>query len=315
MKCDELKDYDIMDVEAYDDKRLEESESGKIQVTRVYMKHDVDSAIAELKQKLHDAEMVKDDAEAANTEYREDIRKLKAENESLRKAVSNWHDKYCKLQEKIDNLECKLACVTANKDKEIDELKARITDNSDLIETLSNELEKLRPMETALEIAEADNKKYIARIKELEAAIDELKVKLAEEREFGINRAKCADHDIGKLCEEIKSLRVENERLKDIKEKSFKCAGKAINTIANVELQLRNTKHALWMARALRAEAAYLYWNDLAFHKIYGIVKFNVKRDCGENIKPNQKVHTPYTWADIWDDVRYACTKKAKEYK
>ena len=54
------------------------------------------------------------------------IDELKADNESLRKAVSNWHDKYCKLQEKIDNLECKLACVTANKDKEIDELKQNI---------------------------------------------------------------------------------------------------------------------------------------------------------------------------------------------
>lgn len=45
--------------------------------------------------------------------------------------------------------------------------------NSALIETLSNELEKLRPMESALEIAEADNKKYIARIKELEKEISE----------------------------------------------------------------------------------------------------------------------------------------------
>ena len=54
MKCDELKDYDIMDIEAMDDERLEKSESGKIQVTRVYIKSDVDAAIAELKQKLRD---------------------------------------------------------------------------------------------------------------------------------------------------------------------------------------------------------------------------------------------------------------------
>ena len=49
MKCDELKDYDIMDIEAMDDERLEKSESGKIQVTRVYIKSEVDAAIAELK--------------------------------------------------------------------------------------------------------------------------------------------------------------------------------------------------------------------------------------------------------------------------
>ena len=45
----ELKDYDIMDIEAMDDERLEKSESGKIQVTRVYIKSDVDATIAELK--------------------------------------------------------------------------------------------------------------------------------------------------------------------------------------------------------------------------------------------------------------------------
>lgn len=49
MKCDELIDYDIMDIEAMDDERLEKSESGKIQVTRVYIKSEVDTAIAELK--------------------------------------------------------------------------------------------------------------------------------------------------------------------------------------------------------------------------------------------------------------------------
>ena len=42
MKCDKLKDYDIMDLEAMDDERLEKSESGKIQATRVYIKSEVD---------------------------------------------------------------------------------------------------------------------------------------------------------------------------------------------------------------------------------------------------------------------------------
>lgn len=46
MKCDELKDYDIMDIEAMDDERLEKSESGKIQVTRVYIKSEADKVIA-----------------------------------------------------------------------------------------------------------------------------------------------------------------------------------------------------------------------------------------------------------------------------
>lgn len=48
----ELKDYDIMDIEAMDDERLEKSESGKIQVTRVYIKSEADKVIAELKESV-----------------------------------------------------------------------------------------------------------------------------------------------------------------------------------------------------------------------------------------------------------------------
>ena len=47
----ELKDYNIMDIEAMDDERLEKSESGKIQVTRVYIKYEADKVITELEAK------------------------------------------------------------------------------------------------------------------------------------------------------------------------------------------------------------------------------------------------------------------------
>ena len=43
----ELKDYDIMDIEAMDDERLEKSSSGKIFVTRVYIKDEVDAVLSE----------------------------------------------------------------------------------------------------------------------------------------------------------------------------------------------------------------------------------------------------------------------------
>lgn len=48
----ELKDYDIMNIEAMDDERLEKSESGIIQVTRVYIKAEADKVIAELKESV-----------------------------------------------------------------------------------------------------------------------------------------------------------------------------------------------------------------------------------------------------------------------
>jgi hypothetical protein len=47
----------------------------------------VDEAIAELKQKLHDAEMQADLAECAVTEYKIDCDKLKAENHRLKRAL------------------------------------------------------------------------------------------------------------------------------------------------------------------------------------------------------------------------------------
>ena len=79
MKCDELKRFDIVGKYRDEETMLEYRPDSVC-----YDADEVDVAIDELKQKLHDAEMAKDDAEAANTEYREDIRKLKAENERLK---------------------------------------------------------------------------------------------------------------------------------------------------------------------------------------------------------------------------------------
>lgn len=84
MKCDELK------AQLVTIKGLGGAEYQKY----VYLKGPMDAAIAELKQKLHDAEMCADLAEAANTEYRLDIEKLNDENRRLRralyKACANW---------------------------------------------------------------------------------------------------------------------------------------------------------------------------------------------------------------------------------
>ena len=50
----ELKDYSILDIEAIDDERFKKEKApGKwVQESRVYLKEDVDAAIAELKAKL-----------------------------------------------------------------------------------------------------------------------------------------------------------------------------------------------------------------------------------------------------------------------
>ena len=87
MKCDELKAHkaDVY-IPVY----------GSIADAEVYLKDKVDEAIDELKQKLHDAEMAKDLAEAAETERKIDYDKLKAENERL-KANLFKEKRYAKL--------------------------------------------------------------------------------------------------------------------------------------------------------------------------------------------------------------------------
>lgn len=73
MKCDELESFTA---ETFGDGKCE-----------VYDADEVDAAIAELKQKLHDAEMQADLAECAVTEYKIDCDKLKDENRRLKRAL------------------------------------------------------------------------------------------------------------------------------------------------------------------------------------------------------------------------------------
>ena len=84
MKCDELKNYDLMDIEAMDDERLEKSESGKIQVTRVYIKSEVDTAIAELKDEINRKDGV-------GKRWFEQCMEARAENVRLKRAL--WLDR------------------------------------------------------------------------------------------------------------------------------------------------------------------------------------------------------------------------------
>lgn len=92
MLCDELKAYTLFTTSSL---------SGQ----RVYLTNKVDEAIAELKEKLHDAEMAKDDAECANTEYREDIKKLKAQFNPLYEELKRVKDENAELKFKLKKID------------------------------------------------------------------------------------------------------------------------------------------------------------------------------------------------------------------
>lgn len=117
--------------------------------------------------------------------------------------------------------------------------------------------------------------------KDVDAAIAELKAKLEEEREFGLNRAKSADHEIGKMCVEITELRAENRKL----------------------------KRALWLARAETAKS--IKWHE-------GLERYLASRKTKPwpsrfHLMADDEMY--HDWYRRWSKVEIACLKKAKEYK
>ena len=138
------------------------------------------------------------------------------------------------------------------------------------------------------------NKTYTAstlviRKKYVDEAIDEIKTKLTEEREFGFNRAKSADHEIGRICSELCELNAEN----------------------------REAKRSLWLMRANNAKLWANFWFDVfpsEYNKydIIGRMEGNEK----EFILTTLKTHrTASEWVGVWEIVDKKCRAKAKEYE
>ena len=98
--------------------------------------------------------------------------------------------------------------------------------------------------------------------------------------------------------EQNEKLEKDNERLKYTKEKAFKCAEKAINTIANVELELRSTRRALWISRAKRAI------EKIAWFKLWNASISTMNPEDGARQEFNK-----------WKKALGKFLKKAEEYK
>ena len=125
--------------------------------------------------------------------------------------------------------------------------------------------------------------------KEVDEAIAELKTKLTEEREFGLSRAKSADHEIGKVCTELCELKAEN----------------------------REAKHSLWLTRANNAKLLANFWFDV-FPSEYNKYDIIGRMEGNENefILTTLKTHrTASEWVGVWEIVDKKCRAKAKEYE
>ena len=79
-------------------------------------------------------------------------------------------------------------------------------------------------------------------------------------------------------------------------------------------MENRKLKRALWLARAERANESHFMWCQFIYDKKFGIVKFNVRKEWGENVKQGQTLHTPQGWADVWEEVERKCRAKAESY-
>jgi len=121
------------------------------------------------------------------------------------------------------------------------------------------------------------------------------------------------------VSEAFDKLEAENAELKaenaELKKKLEDAQATAYAEMVDAGMRERKLKRALWLARAERANEIHFMWCQLIYDLKYGIVKFNVKKEWGENTKPRQMLHTPQGWADVWDDVERKCRAKAEEYK
>lgn len=97
MKCDKLKDYSILDIEAIDDERYKKEKApGKfVPESRVYLKTEVDAAIAELKREHH----------KERHEYIDWVNRLQKENTELKEVYKESVDVKVKIWERFKKAE------------------------------------------------------------------------------------------------------------------------------------------------------------------------------------------------------------------
>lgn len=110
-------------------------------------------------------------------------------------------------------------------------------------------------------------------------------------------------------------LAKKDAEIAELKQKLEDAKATAYTESVDVGMENHKLKRALWLARAERANESHFMWCQFIYDKKFGIVKFNVRKEWGENVKQGQTSHTPQGWADVWEEVERKCLKKAEEYK
>jgi hypothetical protein len=110
--------------------------------------------------------------------------------------------------------------------------------------------------------------------------------------------------------EEYESLKLENAELK-AKLESVQATAYAESVDAGMEN--RRLKRALWLARADRAKTEYNHW-ILIWHCELNNHLFFINKTRYKNRAKVDRLHYPWEWRDIWDEVERKCRAKAEQY-
>ena len=211
MKREELKKYTSSEIEEIDDALLEATEDGTIKMTRVYIASEADSVMDAMEARIKMLEGIRhaDIVRIADLE-----KDLEHEIKLKGKAIKRIKE----LEAQLENVQNTMATENVDLGMENNKLKERINELEAEVIGYKESLERanFKMCEKDARIRELENDKQVCaecpRLKELEATMQ-------KERDFGLNIARCADHDIAKLAAENARLKAQVPKWISVKDR------------------------------------------------------------------------------------------------
>jgi hypothetical protein len=110
-----------------------------------------------------------------------------------------------------------------------------------------------------------------------------------------------------KLAEKDKEIGELKAKLEDAKASHY-------SEMVDAGMRERKMKRALWLARADRAKTEYNHW-ILIWHCELNNHLFFINKTRYKHRAKVDRLHYPWEWRDIWDEVERKCRAKAEEYR